>query len=235
VTSKKFGSKSLDGIIALFIITLALCDICVGRALAEHSEEILLTSVDHFFLPLSSGIGNQLGVFVDYDLLDSSLESRIINAIMKVYDINGRLLKTTSYPSGFSVQSPDGTVDLRTTLTNKSATPVKASVVLTNQEKTELVSNEVLIEELQLGDRRRPDIKEVPSNEVISNAEEQPTQEEGDLQEQGNKLAADPADSEREDRIKEEHEDDIDAENNHEDNDEESISPRDLLPNKLFR
>jgi hypothetical protein len=234
VASTHFGSKSIEGVIAFFITILALCNISVSRALAEHSEEILLTSVDHFFLPISSGIGNQIGVFVNYDLLESSLDGRTINAIMKVYDINGRLLKTTSYPSGFSVQSPEGTVDLRTTLTNKSATSVKASVVLTNQEKTELFSNEVSIEELHLGDRRRADTNEEPGNKVISKAENQPTQEGGRVQEQGEKLAADPAEIEPEDNIEEE-EGDIDTQNNDEDSDDESISPRDLLPSKLFR
>jgi hypothetical protein len=234
VASTHFGSKSVEGVIAFFITMLALCNISVSRALAEHSEEILLTSVDHFFLPISSGIGNQIGVFVNYDLLESSLNGRTINAIMKVYDINGRLLKTTSYPSGFSVQSPEGTVDLRTTLTNKSATSVKASVVLTNQEKTELFSNEVSIEELHLGDRRRADTNEDSGNQVISKAENQLTQEGGKVREQGKKLVADPAENEPQDNLEEE-EGDIDTENNDEDSDDESISPRDLLPSKLFR
>jgi hypothetical protein len=61
---------------------------------------------------------------------------------MKLYALNGTLIKSSSYPSGFVVQNTNGTAELKTNV-DPAIQRVMANITLTNAAKTEVISNEI--------------------------------------------------------------------------------------------
>ena len=114
------------------------------EAFANHGEEILISLENSTFLPLTTAQGNQLKVSLNYDLQNSSITGQTINAVMKLYDPDGTLIKTSSFPAGFTAQS-SGKAELKSTLTNKSIQELIANVTFTNSAKTHIISNELSI------------------------------------------------------------------------------------------
>ena len=111
---------------------------------ANHGEEILISLENSTFLPLTTAQGNQLKVSLNYDLQNASITGQTINAVMKLYDHDGALIKTSSFPAGFTAQS-SGKTELKSTLTNKSIQELMANVTFTNSAKTDIISNELSI------------------------------------------------------------------------------------------
>jgi hypothetical protein len=70
--------------------------------------------------------------------------NKTINAVMKVYSINGTLLKTSSYPQGFNYNNTES-IKLATNLADKSIENVTAVIQLTNLEKTQPLSDPLTI------------------------------------------------------------------------------------------
>jgi hypothetical protein len=114
------------------------------EAFADHGEEILISLDNSTFLPLTTATGNQLKVSLNYDLQNASITGQTINAVMKLYDPDGTLIKTSSFPAGFTAQS-SGKTELKSTLTNKSIQNLIANVTFTNSAKTDIISNELSI------------------------------------------------------------------------------------------
>jgi hypothetical protein len=115
-------------------------------ALADHGEEISITLYDNStFMPLTSGEGNQVGVFATYEVNDDSIVGQTINAVMEVYAQNGTLIRTSSYPNGFIVQSSSGIEGVETTLRDPTVQSVTANLTFTNAEKTETLSNTLTV------------------------------------------------------------------------------------------
>jgi len=75
--------------------------------------------------------------------------NKTINAVMKVYSINGTLLKTSSYPQGFNYNNTES-IQLATNIADKSIENVTAVIQLTNLEKTQPLSDPLTIK-LDLG------------------------------------------------------------------------------------
>ncbi|MGI9011406.1 MAG: hypothetical protein ACR2F1_09500 [Nitrososphaeraceae archaeon] len=75
--------------------------------------------------------------------------NKTINAVMKVYSINGTLLKTSSYPQGFNYNNTES-IKLATNMADKSIETVTAVIQLTNLEKTQPLSDPLTIK-LALG------------------------------------------------------------------------------------
>lgn len=50
---------------------------------ADHGQEIILTLHNSSFGSLTSGGGNQVSVFANYQLNDNSISGRLINAVME--------------------------------------------------------------------------------------------------------------------------------------------------------
>ncbi len=75
--------------------------------------------------------------------------NKTINAVMKVYSINGTLLKTSSYPQGFNYNNTES-IKLATNIADKSIENVTAVIQLTNLEKTQPLSDPLTIK-LDLG------------------------------------------------------------------------------------
>jgi hypothetical protein len=113
------------------------------NAFAHHGKELLISVSNSTFMPLASNQGNQVRVLVNYVVLDSSILGEGINAVMKLYTLDGELIKTSSYPSGFLLQSGNGKIDLKSTLMDSTVTDVVADIEFTNQDKTEILSNDI--------------------------------------------------------------------------------------------
>src|SRR5680860_465786 len=79
----------------------------------------------------------------------AGLNNKTINAVMKVYSINGTLLKTSSYPQGFNYNNTES-IKLATNIADKSIETVTAVIQLTNLEKTHPLSDPLTIK-LALG------------------------------------------------------------------------------------
>jgi hypothetical protein len=94
-------------------------------------------------MPLTSGEGNQVSVFVNYEVRDDSIAGQRINAVMEVFAPNGTLIKTSSYLDGFIAQSSGGVEGLETTLKDKSIQSVTANVRFTDAAKIETISNNI--------------------------------------------------------------------------------------------
>jgi hypothetical protein len=115
----------------------------VQSAFAEHGQEIVLTSKDTSFAPISSGEGNQVKVAVNYAVHDPMVANDLVKGVMRVYSPDGTLLKTSSSPNPFPITNSHGTVTLATTLTDPTIDDVIAKIVFTNPIKTEIISNEL--------------------------------------------------------------------------------------------
>ena len=113
------------------------------NAFAYHGQEVILSLDNSTFSPLTTGTGNQVRVLANYNIQNSSIVGQTINAVMKVYTLNGTLIKSSSYPSGFIAQNTNGTAELKTTIENPTIQSAIANITLTNSAKTEVISNEV--------------------------------------------------------------------------------------------
>jgi uncharacterized membrane protein YqhA len=98
----------------------------------------------HFISPLNQD--NQVKVLLkSLTTADSAgLNNKTINAVMKVYSINGTLLKTSSYPQGFNYNNTES-IKLATNIADKSIETVTAVIQLTNLEKTQPLSDPITI------------------------------------------------------------------------------------------
>ena len=114
-------------------------------ASAQATQGLTISAGNSSFVPLTNTEANQVRVNIEYTVEDESLENEMVNAVMAVFAPNGTLLKTTSFPSGFTVQADGGTETLRTTFRDKSLTSVSANVTLTDLSKTRSISNVVTV------------------------------------------------------------------------------------------
>ena len=95
-------------------------------------------------LPLINTEGNQVKLIINYSIEDESIVGQRINAQMGIYDrINGTLIKLTSFPEGFVLNSTEGTIQMASTLTDPKIQNISTIVTLTNEAKTEKYSNDV--------------------------------------------------------------------------------------------
>jgi hypothetical protein len=154
----------------------------VQSAFAEHGQEIVLTSKDTSFAPISSGEGNQVKVAVNYAVHDPMVANDLVKGVMRVYSPDGTLLKTSSSPNPFHINNIHGTVTLSTTLTDPTIDDVIAKIVFTNPIKTEIISNELpvsvnLIKDAAMtGEPKEGAISQVPQ-ESKSKEEDEPLPE----------------------------------------------------------
>jgi hypothetical protein len=108
---------------------------------ADHGQEIILTLHYSSFGSLTSGGGNQVSVFANYQLNDNSISGRSISAVMEVYAPNDTLIRTSSYPNGFIAQSSGGVEGLETTIRDPGVQSVVANVTFRDLNKTAILSN----------------------------------------------------------------------------------------------
>ena len=131
--------------LGLLMLGLSFIVSSTPSAFAQATQGITISAGNSSFTPLTNTDANQVRVNIEYSVEDESLQNQVINAVMAVFAPNGTLLKTTSFPSGFTAQSEGGTETLRTTFHDKSLTSVMANVTLTDATKSRSISNVVTI------------------------------------------------------------------------------------------
>ena len=135
--------------LALSIFGLSFIIASAPSAFAQATQGITISDSNSSFVPLTSTDANQVRVNIEYTVEDESLQNEMINAVMAVFAPNGTLLRTTSFPSGFTAQADGGIETLRTTFRDKSLTSVSANVTFTDLSRTTSISN-VLTVNLEL-------------------------------------------------------------------------------------
>jgi len=110
-------------------------------ASAQGTQGITISAGNSSFSPLTNTDANQVRVNIEYSVEDESLQNQVINAVMAVFAPNGTLLKTTSFPTGFTAESDGGTETLRTTFRDKSLTSITANITFTDETKSRSISN----------------------------------------------------------------------------------------------
>jgi hypothetical protein len=141
----------------VFFILLSVSSICIFQSfspenknnLIEESYGVIQTfpmQIDyaHFISPLNQD--NQVKVLLKSLTTNDTtgLNNKTINAVMKIYSINGTLLKTSSYPQGFNYNSTES-ITLATSIADKSIETITAVIQLTNLEKTQPLSDPLTI------------------------------------------------------------------------------------------
>ena len=140
--------------VATFVIAvLALSTIGLSyNAFAYHGQEILLALDSAQFIPrLNTTEGSQVKVLVNYTVNDPSIVNQTINAVMNVYTLNETLIKTSSFPAGFTANN-FGTQQLATTIKG-NPNPIQnitAVITITNGAKLIPLSNSSTVK-LNLG------------------------------------------------------------------------------------
>jgi hypothetical protein len=121
----------------------------ITQSFSQKSGSIDISVVNSSFVPLTNADANQVKVNVEYAIEDQSIQNQIVNAVMEVYALNGTLIRTTSLPSGFTVQSDGGVETLRTTFHDKSLQSVSIKIIFTDLTKKIPLSN-AITEDLEL-------------------------------------------------------------------------------------
>jgi hypothetical protein len=114
-------------------------------ASAQGTQGITISEGNSSFYPLTNTAANQVKVNIDYTVNDEALQNQVINAVMAVFSPNGTLLKTTSFPTGFTAQSDGGTQTIKTSFKDKSLTSITANVTFTDATKSRSISNVLTI------------------------------------------------------------------------------------------
>ncbi len=131
--------------LGLSMLGLSFIVSSASSAFAQGTQGITISAGNSSFSPLTNTDANQIRVNIDYSVEDESLQNQVINAVMAVFAPNGTLLKTTSFPSGFTAQSDGGTQTLKTAFRDKSLTSVTANVTFTDSTKSRSISNVLTI------------------------------------------------------------------------------------------
>jgi hypothetical protein len=186
-TERKFLSLSLIikiSLVGAFIVLINVCSyldirilnsheqqmllfspIEINRAFANHGKEVSLELNSATYSPLTSALGNQVKVGVNYTTTNSTLVGNTINAVMKVYAPNTTAIKSTSFPNGFTANR-SGVEEIKTTIRSNSTQNVIAVVQFTDLSKTLPISNPIQV-----------DLNLTRDSEQASSPEEEPTYE----------------------------------------------------------
>ena len=130
-------------LIASLIILHTLSSVSsFGNAFGLDPQGIFIKLGHAQFVPLSTSKGHQIKIVVNYTTNDTKNINNTINGVMKVYALNGTLLRTSSFPSGFKAQNV-GTAQFATTLLDNGTKNVTTVIQMTNALKTIALSNSV--------------------------------------------------------------------------------------------
>jgi len=112
---------------------------------AQNNQAISITVANSSYVPLTNTEANQVRVHVKYTVEDKSIENQKINAVMKVYGPNGTLLRTTSFPGGFTAKHDGGVQGLKSTFNDKSLQSLLANITFTDLAKKKSLSNAITV------------------------------------------------------------------------------------------
>jgi len=91
------------------------------------------------YIPLTVDPGNQVKLFVDYNVSNTEVVNKPINAIMEVYATNETLIRTSSFPSPITTNET-GTIQLATTFNDNALKNVTSVVTFTDPSKESNIS-----------------------------------------------------------------------------------------------
>jgi hypothetical protein len=128
--------------LSLVIITFFIFVIIEAPVSGFHGQEIMIKLKDAITTALPGGANYQFKVFVSYSIINSTFIGQKINAVMKVYSGNGTLLKTTSFPAGFTANR-NGTQQLMTNIAVPRIDNITTVTTFTDLNKTVVLSNPV--------------------------------------------------------------------------------------------
>ena len=113
-----------------------------GAVSAFTGNQSNITLADANFAPLDGTTNYQIKLNVNYSVSDPALIGQKLNAVMKVHSSNGSVIKTTSYPLGFTANNK-GTIQLLTNIPIATAQNITTETFLTDLNKTNILSNPV--------------------------------------------------------------------------------------------
>jgi hypothetical protein len=111
---------------------------------AYHGKEVSQVLDYGHFVPLTIGKADQVKVIVNYSVNDPSIIGQDINAVMKIYTLNGTLLKTSSFPAGLALNET-GKVQLATSFTDIITKNITAVVTFVNTTNNLPLSNSLTV------------------------------------------------------------------------------------------
>jgi hypothetical protein len=111
---------------------------------SSPGQQIVIKLVDAHFISHPETGNHQVKILVNYSVSNSSLIGQKANAVLKVYSTDGTLLKTSSFPLGFTINST-GTRQLLTNIMNNYVLNITTLTTFTNQDKTIPLSNELKV------------------------------------------------------------------------------------------
>jgi hypothetical protein len=140
------GNLSVSNTIVILLI-LNLLSLFMIEAFGYHGLEISLTlnSAELTKVSLNEN-ATRLRVSLNYTVNDPSVVNQTINSVMKVYHLNGTLLKTSSAANGFNILNNTGTHPHVTILANSTTQNLEAVVQFTDLSKTVPISNPIQVE-----------------------------------------------------------------------------------------
>jgi len=128
----------------------------VVYAVGEAKPISIKLNYAHFVPLTNNSKSHQVKVIVLYSVTPSASTINMAqNAMMKVFALNGTLLKTTSFPGGLKINATGGKAQLATTLTDSKIKNITASVMFTDSSKTANFSNPLNVK-LNLGQTIQP-------------------------------------------------------------------------------
>lgn len=111
----------------------------------SSSEQVSIKLDSVKFTSLDDSGNNQLKVDITYKTNDPKLVNTIMHGVMKVYTIDGILIKTSSIPSGY-ILGQAGPMHFATTIEDKSIHHVKAEIAMTDSSKLVKISNTIEVD-----------------------------------------------------------------------------------------
>jgi hypothetical protein len=121
----------------------------ISAILAVHEKvsgftgnEIALNLTSAEFIPQNDTGDFQIKLNLNYSVSDSSLIGQKLNAVMKVHSPDGSVIKTSSFPTGFTANST-GTAEMLTNIPKSVAQNITTETVFTDLNKTNVLSNTV--------------------------------------------------------------------------------------------
>ena len=105
-------------------------------------NSVILKLWNSSFIPVTGTTDYQIKVIVNYSLTNSSLIGQKLNAVMKVHDANGEVVKTSSFPNGFAANN-NGTTQLLTNIPKLLSGNLTTEVYFTTMNKSNVISNTI--------------------------------------------------------------------------------------------
>ena len=113
-----------------------------GTVFSYTGKEIIIKLGTAQSAPLNGTTSYKITVNISYIVSDPNLIGKRLNAIMKVHGLNGTVIKTTSFPSGFIANRAD-TARMVTNIPISNARNITTETVFTDLNKSNVISNVV--------------------------------------------------------------------------------------------